>query len=398
MASAAHQAHRSMLTPAPPAATLSLSSNAFVAKAPAEVVSTHVQDFGRMPSRFYMEASGRHAAPIMAACAAGTMTPYAFRVDPASVPILYTTPSPATSARAKVMTSAPPRVTPTYVQRRATKDSQIRERSGSPPPVRSLPAATARGQMVSAPLVVRQESCSLRHPPVQTSTWTSTAGHASYVKALPAATTSRSTPVSMVASSRGPPAATPAVPYAAQPCTSVSPPLCVAPPSPLCAAPPWAFENRATVGHNAVYATAPAPFAHAQPAGPNGGVSLLVHMVESTPRLPSMVPPVIGGCATPAVPMMWTPPPVLMQGGAAPIHGYMSPPLPSRPVLPSEVKLREWLATIPSSNYDNRHWDDAQITNMARFAEEQAAGDLPAEEIYRRYVQHQVELADNSSL
>lgn len=61
-----------------------------------------------------------------------------------------------------------------------------------------------------------------------------------------------------------------------------------------------------------------------------------------------------------------------------------------------EEKLRRWLATIPMSD-GNRQWDDAQILDIVSFAREAGLHHLPAEEIYRLYVEHQVELADEGS-
>lgn len=60
-----------------------------------------------------------------------------------------------------------------------------------------------------------------------------------------------------------------------------------------------------------------------------------------------------------------------------------------------EIKVRNWLATIPMSPDGlEREWDDVQISNLVRFAEDWGLEHMPAEEIYKRYVMHQVELAE----
>lgn len=56
-------------------------------------------------------------------------------------------------------------------------------------------------------------------------------------------------------------------------------------------------------------------------------------------------------------------------------------------------KIREWLKTIPIGNGAERGWDDAQIAQIAEFAQEQHLEHLEVEDIYRRYVDHQVDLA-----
>jgi len=62
----------------------------------------------------------------------------------------------------------------------------------------------------------------------------------------------------------------------------------------------------------------------------------------------------------------------------------------------TEDKLRRWLATIPMSDGPDREWDDTQIFDLVQFAQEAQCEDRPAEEIYRLYVERQVELADSS--
>jgi len=67
----------------------------------------------------------------------------------------------------------------------------------------------------------------------------------------------------------------------------------------------------------------------------------------------------------------------------------------------TEEKLRQWLATIPTHGPQNpqpaREWDDAQINDIAQFAQDSDSAHLPAEEIYRKYVVHQVERAEVDS-
>lgn len=59
-----------------------------------------------------------------------------------------------------------------------------------------------------------------------------------------------------------------------------------------------------------------------------------------------------------------------------------------------EGKLREWLKTIPIGNGAERGWDDSQILEIAEFAQDQHLEHLTAEEIYKRYVEYQVEKAE----
>jgi len=58
-----------------------------------------------------------------------------------------------------------------------------------------------------------------------------------------------------------------------------------------------------------------------------------------------------------------------------------------------EGKIREWLDTIPIGNGAERGWDDTQILEIAEFAQEQHLEHLSAEDIYKRYVEWQVEKA-----
>merc|ERR1711972_401732 len=59
--------------------------------------------------------------------------------------------------------------------------------------------------------------------------------------------------------------------------------------------------------------------------------------------------------------------------------------------------LKEWLKTIPIGNGAERGWDDTQILEIAEFAQEQHLEHLTAEEIYKRYVEYQVEKSGGRS-
>lgn len=73
-----------------------------------------------------------------------------------------------------------------------------------------------------------------------------------------------------------------------------------------------------------------------------------------------------------------------------------------RQLKPAEVdgidtKLKQWLSTIPIGNGEERGWDEDQVAEIAAFARSASGGGLEhasAEEIYRRYVEHQVEVAE----
>eukprot|EP00747_Dinoflagellata_sp_TGD_P188126 gnl/TRDRNA2_/TRDRNA2_46640_c0_seq1.p1 gnl/TRDRNA2_/TRDRNA2_46640_c0~~gnl/TRDRNA2_/TRDRNA2_46640_c0_seq1.p1 ORF type:complete len:536 (+),score=39.08 gnl/TRDRNA2_/TRDRNA2_46640_c0_seq1:76-1683(+) len=56
-----------------------------------------------------------------------------------------------------------------------------------------------------------------------------------------------------------------------------------------------------------------------------------------------------------------------------------------------EGKIRQWLNTIPTPD---REWDDSQISKIANFGHDSLMHNLPAEEIYKHYVIHQVEMAE----
>eukprot|EP00434_Breviolum_minutum_P034343 symbB.v1.2.030392.t1/scaffold3419.1/size57203/2 len=69
---------------------------------------------------------------------------------------------------------------------------------------------------------------------------------------------------------------------------------------------------------------------------------------------------------------------------------------PRRPEDEAEMKLRRWLDTIPIGNGAERGWDDTQIRDMASFANKNQLSHLPPEQLYQRYVEHQVAEADKA--
>jgi len=152
----------------------------------------------------------------------------------------------------------------------------------------------------------------------------------------------------------------------------------------------------------------------------------------SAPRVPSFS----GGALTPGMPPPGTPHLVLLPPGGPPgnlpgtprgsgagMNGAFTVPLPLQPPYlkappgltgmltptmwnnPSlgrglqdnvTTKIRNWLDTIPIGNGADRGWDDAQIREIADFAQDSHLEHLSAEEIYKRYVEHQVEQATTS--
>lgn len=63
----------------------------------------------------------------------------------------------------------------------------------------------------------------------------------------------------------------------------------------------------------------------------------------------------------------------------------------------AEAKIRDWLKTIPIGNGAERGWDDAQILDIAGFAQDHKLDSLKAEDIYKRYVEFQVEKAEREA-
>jgi len=89
-------------------------------------------------------------------------------------------------------------------------------------------------------------------------------------------------------------------------------------------------------------------------------------------------PPVLPGTSTPGLP----PPP-----------GLLIPSLGKIIQNTVDAKIRQWLRTIPIGNGSDRGWDDAQISEIVAFAQDHHVEQLPAEDIYKKYVEHQVETA-----
>lgn len=117
----------------------------------------------------------------------------------------------------------------------------------------------------------------------------------------------------------------------------------------------------------------------------------------SAPR-PQSVPPL---SVLTAAPLQQMGPPIIGAGVSTP--GMPPPPglwLPSLGKLLQDSvdsKIRRWLSTIPIGNGANRGWDDSQITEIAGFAQDKHLEHLAAEDIYKKYVEHQVESATAGS-
>jgi len=62
-----------------------------------------------------------------------------------------------------------------------------------------------------------------------------------------------------------------------------------------------------------------------------------------------------------------------------------------------EGKIRDWLKSIPIGNGAERGWDDSQILEIAEFAQDNHLEHLKAEDIYKRYVEFQVERAEEEA-
>lgn len=114
-----------------------------------------------------------------------------------------------------------------------------------------------------------------------------------------------------------------------------------------------------------------------------------VNVTTAHPPLPQTLPLAIGFTADGfcgmgnKVPTPMPPPPV----------GLFMPPLGQIKQESVEEKIRQWLQQIPIGNGAERGWDDSQIAEIADFAQDQHLEHLDVEEIYKRYVEHQVELA-----
>jgi len=106
------------------------------------------------------------------------------------------------------------------------------------------------------------------------------------------------------------------------------------------------------------------------------------------------LPPPIGMHFSPSAPNTMILP--LVAIGTPPVSG--APGLPASPMTPLSVvgKIRNWLSTIPIGNGADRGWDDKQVESIAAFASEKSLGHLPAEDIYRQYVEHHLEKANES--
>lgn len=104
--------------------------------------------------------------------------------------------------------------------------------------------------------------------------------------------------------------------------------------------------------------------------------------VLTTAPLQQMGPPIGGtGLSTPGMP---------------PPAGLWLPSLGQLLHDSVDSKIRRWLSTIPIGNGANRGWDDAQITEIAEFAQDKHLEHLAAEDIYKKYVEHQVAAAETA--
>jgi len=147
----------------------------------------------------------------------------------------------------------------------------------------------------------------------------------------------------------------------------------------------------------------PAPFGVAVNLGGNGDGRL--SPTTSTPARAFSVPrggtsmlgspssglalPNLGLLGVPGIPQSLSPPGLWMP--SLPLSLNDAPaPAPAG----AEGKLREWLKSIPIGNGAERGWDDSQIREIATFAQEKKLEHASAEEIYKRYVENQVEMAE----
>lgn len=83
--------------------------------------------------------------------------------------------------------------------------------------------------------------------------------------------------------------------------------------------------------------------------------------------------------------------------GVPPPVGLFEPPF-GQPLQDNvEGKIRQWLRTIAIGNGAERGWDDSQIAEIAEFAEGKHLENLEAEDIYKRFVEYQVERAEEEA-
>jgi len=96
--------------------------------------------------------------------------------------------------------------------------------------------------------------------------------------------------------------------------------------------------------------------------------------------------PNLGLLGVPGIPQSPSPPRLWMPS--------LPPSLNDAPASSAEGTIREWLKNIPIGNGADRGWDDSQIREIATFAQEKQLEHASAEEIYKRYVEYQVEKAE----
>eukprot|EP00927_Polykrikos_kofoidii_P025521 TRINITY_DN22909_c0_g1_i1.p1 TRINITY_DN22909_c0_g1~~TRINITY_DN22909_c0_g1_i1.p1 ORF type:complete len:538 (+),score=65.48 TRINITY_DN22909_c0_g1_i1:49-1662(+) len=130
----------------------------------------------------------------------------------------------------------------------------------------------------------------------------------------------------------------------------------------------------------------PEPFSRATSAPRRAGFAVRPPMSQHlTPPHPNFNLDVQGGVGFGAS--------TIVNGGFVGSVGRLPTPHGSVNMDTVETKLRQWLQTIPIGNGSHRGWDDSQIEEMARFARRQRLDHLDAEALYKRYVEHQVEIA-----
>jgi len=111
-------------------------------------------------------------------------------------------------------------------------------------------------------------------------------------------------------------------------------------------------------------------------------------LASPTPSLVAATP----GPLSPPLPFNFLVSPISKDVGAGRQHQSASFTTPG-----AEGKIRRWLKTIPIGNGEERGWDDAQIQAIAIFAKEHHLEHLAAEEMYKRFVEHQVASAEEES-